>query len=86
MQTKWEPTDMGLLDGMEPNAGRKYTCKVQTLAEGLEPADAAIYWDAIDNDEWSAHDLERQLIERGMSITQNTITRHRRKACACSKA
>lgn len=78
---------MSLLDGLAPRAKKHiHTCKVRTIAQQLDEADATIYWEAIDNHAWPANDLERQLGTRGIQITQNTIRRHRNRGCSCSNS
>ena len=54
-----------------------------TLAD-LEPGDREILYAAIaDTQNWPASTLSTQLRLKGLSLADVTITKHRRRACAC---
>jgi hypothetical protein len=65
---------------------RRFPCAVRTLVETLEPKDAAIFKDAVENDEWKSKTLSNALRDRGIVIGDDSISRHRKGQCSCSKA
>ena len=75
-----------MLEGLKPPPNRAYFCRVsQSLAE-LEQADQDILNQAIaDYQSWPAKTLENALAERGIKIADTTITKHRKKLCACNR-
>jgi hypothetical protein len=74
---------MSLLNGLTPPT-RKLTCKVQTTWENLEPEDAEIFDKAVnDSNTWAARTLANALQNRGISISDLSITRHRNGNCSC---
>jgi len=73
-----------MLEGMTPPRNRAIYCKVADLAETLEPKDKTIFMSAInDPEQWSANTLSNALRQRGLSIADTTIGKHRSKTCAC---
>jgi hypothetical protein len=74
-----------LLDGLQPPI-KFYPCKVRELYETLENADAEILRSAVGNlESWGAKTLSNALHERGISISDLSITRHRKNLCSCGK-
>ena len=71
-----------MLENLTPPV-RTYTCKVATVAAGLEEKDRAILMAAVDNPEWHFKTLSNELSKRGIIIIDNTIARHRRRQCGC---
>jgi hypothetical protein len=50
----------------------------------LSKGDAQILADALENtDLWGAKTLSNALREKGLSIADTTISKHRKKICAC---
>ena len=65
---------------------RKFSCAVRTLFETLEPKDVTILKDAVANFDWKPKTLSRALRDRGIVISDDSIARHRKGQCSCSKA
>ncbi len=73
-----------MLEGMTPPRSKAVFCKIKDTAEALEPDDSAIFMQAVDSPElWAANTLSKQLRQRGVSVADTTITKHRTKTCAC---
>ena len=73
-----------MLEGMTPPTSRTIYCKIADMSTELEEADRAIFMQAIDSpDQWGANTLSTQLRQRGLSVADTTITKHRNKTCAC---
>lgn len=62
---------------------RHFTCKVETVADGLEAKDKEIFLSAVMNPEWKYKTLSNELAKRGLVVTDTTIKSHRVKACSC---
>ena len=60
-------------------------CKVAVIKEGLPATDVKILEDAIMNPEWPLLVLSRELMKRNIHVSDNTLRRHRAKACPCWK-
>lgn len=74
-----------MLEGLTPPQQQR-KCKVIVVADGLDVADKKIFLDAIGNDEiWSANGLSIELSKRGLSLAGDTIQKHRKGICQCSK-
>jgi len=73
-----------MLESLEPPRNLVYTCKVDLLKDELSEDDYKILMEAInDRQKWGAKTLNKALAERGLSLADTTITRHRNKQCAC---
>ena len=73
-----------MLEGMTPPKSKAIYCKIADISAELEEADRAIFMQAIDSpDQWGANTLSTQLRQRGISVADTTITKHRNKTCAC---
>lgn len=73
-----------MLEGLEPPKNKAIYCKVDLMAQELDEADRKIFLDAVaDQDKWGARTLTNALRQRGLSIADTTITKHRVRACAC---
>lgn len=74
-----------MLEGLEPPKP-KFTCKIELLLTDLEKKDAEILQAAIDDvRKWPAKSLQKALKERGLSLADTVISRHRAKICRCYK-
>jgi hypothetical protein len=74
-----------LLDGLTPPI-KVVPCKVRTLFETLDPSDVEILRQALDDEvTWPAKTLQRALADKGVSLIDSSISRHRTKVCSCSK-
>lgn len=76
---------MGLLDDLTQPEGRIYTCRVRTLRDTLDQADQTKYDQLINDLTWPANTLAKALATKGLLVSQQMITRHRRGECTCSK-
>ena len=73
-----------MLEGLEPPKNKSVYCKVAQLRERLEESDVVIFETALaDKERWAAKTLQNALRERGLSLADTTITKHRNKTCAC---
>lgn len=73
-----------MLEGMKPAKSKGHVCKVATTVEELGATDSEILAAAVsDNETWPAATLATELRKRGLSISDMTILRHRKKTCAC---
>ena len=74
-----------MLEGLEPPK-QKFTCKVSILLSDLDKKDAEILEAAIgDARKWPAKSLQKALKERGVSLADTVISKHRTKLCRCYK-
>ena len=74
-----------MLEGLEP-AKQHWTCRVATLLQELDKKDGDILKAAIaDVRKWPAKSLQRALKERGISLADNVISKHRSQICRCYK-
>lgn len=65
---------------------RKRSCKVRTIMEELNEADAAILEAAVmDSKNWKVRTLENELLTHGIHLSETPILKHRTKACSCWK-
>tara|TARA_R110000822_G_scaffold74506_6_gene179006 strand:+ start:274 stop:510 length:237 start_codon:yes stop_codon:yes gene_type:complete len=73
-----------MLEGLKPTKSKVHVCKVATNLQELDAADSQILAEAIsDTKTWPAQTLATELRKRGLVISDGTITRHRKKTCAC---
>ena len=73
-----------MLEGLTPPKNKTVYCKIEQTLSSLSEADAKILTEALDNtDAWGARTLSTALRERGISIADTTITKHRSRTCAC---
>ncbi len=73
-----------MLEGLEPKKNKAIYCKIAQLMETLDEGDQKILNKALaDKDKWSDKGLSSGLREKGLSVADTTIAKHRRKVCAC---
>jgi len=73
-----------MLEGLEPPKNKSVYCKVAQLREKLEETDLIILDTALeDKERWGAKTLQNALRERGLSLADTTISKHRNNTCAC---
>lgn len=73
-----------MLEGLKPAKSKGHVCKVATTIEELDATDSEILAAAIsDANTWPANTLASELRKRGLSISDMTILRHRKKTCVC---
>jgi len=76
-----------MLEGLTPPQNKAVYCKVNQLEESLEQSDSEIFITAINNPQtWSANSLSTALRQKGVSLADTTIAKHRNKTCACFRA
>jgi hypothetical protein len=76
---------MGILNDLTPPV-KTWPCLVRETANKLEdPADKNILLEAVMDDNWKFAALERVLRDKGISLGQQTIKKHREKNCSCWK-
>lgn len=72
-----------MLEGLEPPR-QNFTCKVKVISEQLDKKDLSIFMDAIsDHRKWPAKSLQKALKERGISLADTVIAKHRQQICRC---
>ena len=75
-----------MLEGLEPPTNKSVYCKVDQMKDTLSAEDYAIFIAAVDDkDKWPAKTLTNALRQRGVSVADTTITKHRQRACACHR-
>jgi hypothetical protein len=62
---------------------RVFPCKIRTIAEQLDTKDREEFLNAINNKEWSALDLVKQLADNGIEMSPGPIWKHRLERCSC---
>lgn len=73
-----------MLEGLAPPKNRAVYCRISDLAAEMSEADKKIFMTAIEDKEaWSANALSTALRQRGVSVADTTIAKHRNRACAC---
>lgn len=74
-----------LLEGLKPVSQDK-PCRIGKLLTSLEAADQVILKAALEDiDQWPANTLSKALAERGLTVADGTISKHRRNLCACQR-
>ena len=64
---------------------RANTCRIVTMKAELSEEDYQIFLDAVNDPTWSGHALKTALNQRGFSISGDSILKHRKGVCRCSK-
>lgn len=59
-------------------------CKVRTVLAALPPKDADELRVVLDDPQWQAVVIERVLKQRGISVSDCIIRRHRNGECSCA--
>ena len=75
---------MGLLDGLTPTKDIQ-PCKVGRTIIELEPSDAEVLINALEDPRWTSRGLSRALADRGIGLSKDTVEAHMKKTCRCSK-
>jgi hypothetical protein len=76
---------MGLLDGLEPHKKAR-NCRIRAVLVTLEKKDVEILQNALNQPEiWTAKGLSNALKVRGLLVSDNVISNHRKGACSCGK-
>lgn len=75
---------MGLLDDFKNEGVRpRVRCQVTVILDSMTEADAADLKAALGDVTVTGAAIERVLQRRGVRLSQNSITRHRRGECTC---
>ncbi len=73
-----------MLEDLTPPQSKTIYCKIADMTAELSDPDKKIFTEAINSPElWGANTLSIQLRQRGLSVADTTITKHRSKTCAC---
>ena len=73
-----------MLEGLTPPKSAAIYCKVDQTIATLSESDANILIAALmDQETWGDRTLSNALRERGISIADTTLRKHRNKVCAC---
>jgi len=74
---------MNKLEGLTPHV-REVSCRVRLLIKTLSIEDREVLTAAVnDIQRWPARTLSNSLKERGITLTDLTITKHRKGFCSC---
>jgi hypothetical protein len=72
-----------MLEDLKPHT-RQFPCKVRTVLDSLEPKDVAILTEALANTAlWPHKTLSNALKNKGITIVDSGISRHREGRCSC---
>jgi hypothetical protein len=73
-----------MLEGLTPPKNKAVYCRIEQLMADMTPEDKKILTDALANTSgWSSNSLSKALRQRGVSVADTTIAKHRGKTCAC---
>ena len=75
---------MGILDGLTP-VTQLEPCKVGRIIIELEPGDAKVMVDAMQDERWTPTGLANALTARGIQVTPDTLRSHMKRTCRCSR-
>lgn len=64
---------------------KRVPCKVRTISETMSNQDKDILLNAVMNPEWPMTTLATELLKRDIQLSEQSIRRHRKKACSCWK-
>ena len=74
---------MNKLEGLTPHV-KEVSCKVRLLLNTLSEQDQQVLGSAINDAQlWPARTLQNSLKERGISLADLTISKHRKGHCSC---
>lgn len=73
-----------MLEGLEKKQ-RLYTCRVRTFRETLEQSDKDILDNAMTSGDFTPHELSMALFDKGVKLSRDSLKRHMRGVCSCSK-
>jgi len=73
-----------MLEGLAPPFGGNL-CKVGRLAHELTPEDNEILQSAVIDERWTTSALTLALSERGFSVGETVLRRHRTGKCSCAR-
>jgi hypothetical protein len=73
---------MGILADLTPPEKQK-RCPFGRTIDALEKEDRAVLEAALADERWTHRALFDALRQRGITVSRETLTRHRTKACQC---
>jgi hypothetical protein len=73
-----------MLENLEPTP-KILPCRVRSTIEGLEAKDGEILESAVADPKWTPHSLSNALFQRGLSLSDKAIKRHRIQQCSCKQ-
>lgn len=71
-----------MLDDLKPPK-KVGSCRVRSIKQSLSDKDAVIFEDSVMDEAWPLLVLARELNKRNISISDNSLRRHRLKGCSC---
>lgn len=71
-----------MLEGLTPPQ-RITPCKVRTVKAQIDESDVELLEAYIQSPDWSTPALSSALKDRGISLSPNTILKHRKGTCSC---
>jgi len=72
-----------MLEDLKPPV-RQFSCRVKTVILSLDAKDVKVLEQTIMSpDVWPAKTLSNELKKRGVLLSDNAISNHRKKSCAC---
>lgn len=76
-----------MLEGLTPPRNQTEYCKIADMAAVMTESDRLIFMAAVEDEEaWGASTLSIALRQRGTSVADTTITKHRKRACFCFRS
>ena len=73
-----------MLEGLIPPPNKSEYCKVADVLSGLSKEDRVILETALaDTQKWKHKTLSNALRQKGLSLADTTIAKHRLQTCAC---
>lgn len=73
-----------MLEGLEKKQ-RVYTCRVRSFRDTLDKSDQDILDNAMTSGEFTPHELHMALFDKGVKLSRDSLKRHMRGVCSCSK-
>jgi hypothetical protein len=71
-----------MLENLSPTS-RQYSCKINTIINGLAEADRKILVEALESPLWNNSALTTALNERGLQVSRYSVDSHTGKRCSC---
>jgi hypothetical protein len=73
-----------MLENLKPTV-KILPCRVRATIQGLEAKDQEILESAIADLNWTPHSLSNALFQRGLSLSDKSIKKHRIQQCSCKQ-
>jgi hypothetical protein len=76
-----------MLEDLKPSPRSNRSCRIRTILDELSESDRAIFSKALgDLDAYPHIYLARAMTERGILLSDKSVTNHRKGVCSCLKA